>query len=440
MTQSTRRFVFIVILGCLFFSRDVARSHEFALESVINAFVKVEPRELHLVIRVPLHVITPARFPLSGREIDLANAEPAIQRAVALLKRDISLWENGRLLDSTTTVGRLSLPSDRSFQHYEEAVRHVAEPAGPGLSIYSDQGFFDAHLTYPTTSPDARFAIQTRIAPELKDYLKFAIRYIPLGEKSRAMVITSRSDRVVLNPGWYQAAASFVSLGIAHILSGVDHLLFLLCLVIPFRRLREVVPIVTAFTVAHSFTLIGSAYNLAPSGPWFPPFVEAAIAASIVYMALENIVGANLRRRWLVTGLFGLIHGFGFSYGLKQNLQLAGKHLLVSLLSFNVGIELGQLAVLAVTLPLLALLFRHALAGRVGVIITSAIVAHTGWHWMIERGEVLWKFPLPKLDGAALATLARWTAGILLAALAFHLARKWIAAILSRKLARRRAS
>jgi hypothetical protein len=254
------------------------------------------------------------------------------------------------------------------------------------------------------------------------------------------MVITSRSGRVALNPGWYQAAASFVSLGIEHILSGVDHLLFLLCLVIPFRRLREVVPIVTAFTVAHSFTLIGSAYNLAPSGPWFPPFVEAAIAASIVYMALENIVGANLRRRWLVTGLFGLIHGFGFSYGLKQNLQFAGKHLFVSLLSFNVGIELGQIAVLAVTLPLLGLLFRRALAGRVGVIITSAVVAHTAWHWMIERGEVLWKFPLPKLDGAALATLAGWTAGIILAALAFHFGRKWIAAIVSRKLARRRAS
>src|SRR5258708_14863994 len=168
--KTPRRFVFIVILGCLFFSRDVARSHEFALESVINAFVKVEPRELHLVIRVPLHVITAARFPLNGREIDLANAEPAIQRAVALLKRDISLWENGQLLDSATAVGRLSLPSDVSFRRYEDAVRHVAEPAGPGLSIYSDQGYFDAPLTYPPTSPDARFALQTRVAPELKAY------------------------------------------------------------------------------------------------------------------------------------------------------------------------------------------------------------------------------------------------------------------------------
>ena len=65
-------------------------------------------------------------------------------------------------------------------------------------------------------------------------------------------------------------------------------------------------------------TLIGTAYNLAPVGPWFPPFVEAAIAASIFYMAIENIIGADLGQRWIVTGLFGLVHGFGFADVLKE--------------------------------------------------------------------------------------------------------------------------
>jgi hypothetical protein len=124
----------------------------------------------------------------------------------------------------------------------------------------------------------------------------------------------------------------------------------------------------------------------------------------------------------LITGLFGLVHGFGFSYGLQQNLQFAGKHLLVSLFAFNVGIELGQVVVLAVMLPVLALLFRVARAERVGVIVFSALVAHTGWHWTIERGEVLWKVPWPKLDAAAVTTLATWGAGALLAAFVFFLA------------------
>src|SRR5207253_1355489 len=200
-----------------------------------------------------------------------------------------------------------------------------------------------------------------------------------------------------LNPRWFQAAAGFVALGIAHILSGVDHLLFLLCLIIPARRVREILAIVTAFTAAHSVTLLGSAYNLAPEGAWFPPFVETTIAASIVYMALENIVGADLRRRWLITGLFGLVHGFGFAYALGQQLQFAGSHQLVSLFSFNVGIEIGQLLVLALMLPALAWLWR-VVPERMGVIVLSAIAAHTAWHWMTERWEVLRQAEWPHLD------------------------------------------
>jgi hypothetical protein len=114
--------------------------------------------------------------------------------------------------------------------------------------------------------------------------------------------------------------------------------------------------------------------------------------------------------------LFGLVHGFGFAYGLKESLQFAGRHLLISLFSFNVGIEIGQILVLVIMLPALVVLLRHVLVGRIGMIILSAIVAHVAWHWMIERGDVLWKVEWPQLDGAGLAVLARWVAGLLLAA------------------------
>lgn len=406
-----------------------ASAHEFSLESVMTAFIKIEPREAHLVIRLPLHLLKPVKLPLNRREIDLANAQPALDRALAALGRQIVVAENGRPLSVSSAVGRLTLPSDRSFERYDDAVLHVARPIAPDTTIYVDQGYFDAHLTYMIASPSSRFTIRSTVAPELKDYLKLTIRYMPLGEEGRAMVITSRSGTVSLNPAWYQAAGGFVVLGIAHILSGVDHLLFLLCLIIPLRGLRQVLPIVTAFTVAHSFTLIGSAYNLAPRGAWFPPFVETVIAASIVYMALENIVGADLRRRWLVTGLFGLVHGFGFSYALRENLQFAGRHLLVSLCSFNVGIELGQIAVLAVMLPALAVLLRFVLVGRVGAIVLSALVAHTGWHWMTERADVLWKIEWPTIDAIGLMMLARWVAGILLAIAAVRFGPRWVEAV-----------
>jgi hypothetical protein len=399
-------------LGALAIAR-AANAHEFKLESVMTGFVKVDPREAHLVVRVPFHVLRSIKFPLNGAEIALDEAAPAIQQALALIGSQIALSEEGRALIPATAQGRLSLPSDRSFDGYEAAVAHVAAPPGLGTGIYADQGYLDAHFTYPISSPGSRFSIRTSVSPDFKNYLKLAIRYLPLRGEGRAMVITSQSGTVSLDPTWHEAAAGFVLLGIGHILS----------LVIPLLRFRQVLGVVTAFTVAHSFTLLGSAYGLGPEGAWFPPFVETAIAASIVYMALENIAGVDLRRRWLITGLFGLVHGFGFSYGLRENLQFAGRHLVVALLSFNIGIELGQIAVLVVMLPVLVLVRRWVPSERVAVIILSALVAHTGWHWMIERGEALRTVRWPKMDLAALATLTRWVAGVLLAAALI----RWIA-------------
>ena len=172
-------------------------------------------------------------------------------------------------------------------------------------------------------------------------------------------------------------------LGFGCILDGTDHLLFLFCLVIPLRRFRPLLAVVTAFTAAHSITLIGSAFGLAPDALWFPPLIETLIAASIVWMALENIVAAKVRHRWMIAFGFGLVHGFGFSFALRRTLQFAGSHLLLSLVSFNLGVELGQLVVLALLIPGLYLLFRLVVEPRSDAIILSAFIAHTGWHWMV---------------------------------------------------------
>src|SRR3712207_4398310 len=141
-----------------------------------------------------------------------------------------------------------------------------------------------------------------------------------------------------------------------------------------------------------------------------------SIAASIVYVALENIVGSNVQRRWVITFAFGIVHGFGFSFLLRESLQFAGDHLLTSLLTFNIGVEIGQLAVLLVLLPALGLLFRHVVPERLGIIILSALVAHTGWHWLTERGEQLMQFPFPVLDAAFLASVMRGMMAVLVLA------------------------
>jgi hypothetical protein len=205
-----------------------------------------------------------------------------------------------------------------------------------------------------------------------------------------------------LDPRWHQAALTFVTLGFRHILGGIDHLLFVLCLVIPVRRLKPLIAIVTSFTIAHSITLIAAAKGFAPTALWFPPLIELLIAASIVYMAFENIVGARVEKRWMIAFGFGLVHGFGFSFALRQSLQFAGSHLLTSLLTFNVGVELGQILVLIIAIPLLGLLYRRVVSLRMGTILLSALVAHTAWHWMTDRGVALsaYQFEWPAFDAA----------------------------------------
>ena len=413
-------------LLCLALGSPPANAHDLPLDRVMNGFVKITPSQADFVVRVPLDLLLGVPFPLIGDHIDLAASGPAVEVALSALAAGFRLWQGEVRLVPSSAVGQLAPLSDRSFDDYDHAAARVAEPLAPDTVIGYQMGYLDAHFVYPISSTSAVFSIESAVAADLGDYTKLAIRFIPLGEASRAMMITGASGRVTLDPPWYQASAGFIRLGVEHILTGIDHLLFLLCLIIPFRRVRSLIPVITAFTVGHSVTLIGSAYGLAPQGRWFPPFVETAIAVSIVYMALENIVAASLRRRWIIAGLFGLVHGFGFADILSEQLQFAGSNLLVSLLSFNIGIEIGQLAVLCAFVLALRLLLRGAMSGRMGIIVVSAIVAHTAWHWMIDRGQVLWDTPWPQPTPAGLMILARWIVAAILVFIAAKLLTKWL--------------
>jgi len=287
---------------------------------------------------------------------------------------------------------KASLESDRSFVAYRDALAHVTGDTKPIGDVPVEQVMLDAVLDYPIRSEASEFSIRPKLE-RLGMNVVTVLWFLPPQGTVRAFEYNGDAGLVRLDPSWLQAALTFVRLGFFHILDGTDHLLFLFCLVIPFRKLRQLLMIVTSFTVAHSITLIASAFGVAPNALWFPPLIETLIAASIVYMALENIVGtASVHRRWMITFGFGLVHGFGFSFALHETLQFAGSHLVTSLLAFNVGVELGQVLVLLVLVPLLGLLFRYVVAERMGTIILSALVAHTGWHWMVERWDVLRKF------------------------------------------------
>jgi hypothetical protein len=396
-----------------------AAAHDIPTDVKVNVFVRPAGERLELLIRVPLEAMQDIDLPLrEGKFIDLARADDALRHATKLwLIDNIAVFENdARLPEPRIVRARVALASDRAFSSYERARARIDEPPPADTDLVWTQQLLDVLLEYPIKSDRANFALRLHV-DRLGQRVSTVLRFLPPGGATRAFELHGDAGLVRLDPNWHQAALRFVGDGFWHIIEGTDHLLFLLCLVIPFRRLRPLVVIVTAFTVAHSISLIAAAFGYGPDALWFPPLVETLIAATIVYTALENIVGSNVERRWIVAFAFGLVHGFGFSFALRESLQFAGDHLVLSLLAFNIGVEIGQLAVLLVLIPALALLFR-ALPERIGIIILSALVAHTGWHWMTDRGEQLMKFRFPALDAAFLAGVMRaLMAALILAAL-----------------------
>ena len=422
------RLVVVAVLLMALVPRTSA--HEVPNEVTVFGFVHPEGQTLRLLLRAPLKSMRDVDVPtVDGEFLDFSKMEAAERHAAQVWIRDfVEVYENGQQLTVPVIAAtRTSLPSDRSFESYQAALANltIGVRLDQSTEIVWDQGMLDVMFEYPITSDQSDFAIRPGLT-RLGLRVNIVLRFEQPGQPERAFDVHADTGIVHLDPRWHQAFYLFAREGFFHILDGTDHLLFLLCLVIPFRKLRPLVIVITSFTIAHSVTLIASAFGMAPNSLWFPPLIETLIAVSIVYMAFENIVGAQLQRRWMVTFAFGLIHGFGFSFLLRERLQFAGDHLVTSLLAFNVGVEIGQLAVLLVTIPALVVLFRYVVAERIGTILLSALVAHTAWHWALERGTALWAYPFPDLTLQDMAAGIRLLMVILVAAGLVWLVNTWI--------------
>ena len=435
MSPRTSRLGLTVTLasGLLLAGPSRSEAHEIPARVTVLALVRPQGQTLRILVRAPLQAMRDVEFPVRGQGyLDLARSGPALADAARLWIADaLELSEEGRPLGSARiTAARVSLPSDRSFDSWEHALLHVNGPPLPdSTDLVWQQGMLDVLLEYSIESDRSNFSVRSLLG-RLGLTTTTVLRFLPPGGGERAYRFSGDPGLVRLDPRWHQTAFRFVKLGFLHILDGLDHLLFLLCLVIPFRKLRPLVVIVTSFTVAHSITLVASTLGLAPGALWFGPLIETLIAVSILYMAFENIIGARRDRRWVLAFGFGLVHGFGFSFFLRDALQFAGANLATSLFAFNLGVELGQVAVVAVMVPVLAWLFRRV-PERIGTILVSAVVAHSAWHWMAARWSALraYRFEWPALDLALVAGLMRTAMLALIVAAA-----AWLMLVLVRRL------
>lgn len=173
---------------------------------------------------------------------------------------------------------------------------------------------------------------------------------------------------------------SFFKLGMHHILMGYDHLLFLLALIIRPQRVKELVAIITAFTVGHSLTIALGTLDIItlPS-----LLVESIIALSICYVAIENILKKEIKYRWLITLIFGLIHGLGFSGLLKESLG-SQTSITVELFAFNIGIEVIQLLLVFIFIPVMLYSYKKINSNKI-VLPASIAISLMGGFWLIQR-------------------------------------------------------
>jgi len=295
-------------------------------------------------------------------------------------------------IDGKVTLDELQLASNQIVAYLEEWTSvslngNRTSGVLAQLDIWQDNTEFPyvrASVIYPSANIIYKLDVSVNVLTHLYQEHRNLAEFI-LGDQREEHIFyhgNSWSGTRDMDRSW-GTAWQFIQLGVDHIFSGYDHILFLLGLLLVAGGLRNLVLIVTSFTIAHSLTLALSTFGIIqPSGR----IIEIIVAFSIAYVGLENLVVKEVRFRWILTFLFGLAHGFGFA-SVLQNMELEREGLLIGLLTFNLGVEIGQLIIVAMFWPLLQQLAKTA--HRVVIVrIASVIILIFGTIWLVER--IIW--------------------------------------------------
>lgn len=264
----------------------------------------------------------------------------------------------------------------------------VCPPAGVELDMTAGENL-GVMLRFTCPAPIERLTLDYKLFFEI-DPDHVAIGRLMQGESHQELLF-DRSVTVVTvaidgsaGASWFEIFKRFLALGVEHILIGYDHILFLFALIIGATRLWPLVKVVTAFTVAHSLTL-GLAWFGFVTLP--SSLVESLIALSVAIVAILNLMGGKIERRWPIAGAFGLIHGLGF-FGVLQELGPPADRPIATLLAFNLGVEIGQLAIVAVVFLPLIWWSRQTWFRTSARMASITILAVATW-WFVERAAIV---------------------------------------------------
>jgi hypothetical protein len=248
----------------------------------------------------------------------------------------------------------------------------------------------DAHLFYPSNTSIGAFRLSSTLdnrilgQPEVQNLIVDDTGTRKVVYRATGLL----KEPIVINPSAWEAAATFTRAGILHIASGLDHLLFVLCLALGASTLGALAWRVTGFTAGHCVTLVAGFFGYVPQAAWFVPAVETLIAGSIVLAAAAALRKSGLAAMVGLTAAVGLVHGLGFSFALREMLQLEGPHIAVSLGAFNLGVEIGQVLFAATVWGLMLWVGTRLSRWQQPVRATVAVACiATAALWMFERSK-----------------------------------------------------
>ena len=378
----------LVLAAALIVPRSaVANGSDLPPEIVLQGYIKPEGERLRQLVRIPLVFLQPFNLPKRGPGyLDLAKMEELLLQAAAAAARQIELREDGALLVPTVRQARVSVLSDRSFQSYDAALAHLRGPRLPvETNLFWNQGFFDAELEYAIRSADGPFSIRTNVMPGLGLRVKLELELVAPGKPQRRYVLSGGSGWVALDPSWYDAAWFFARHGFIGALS-LERVLLLLCLLAPFAQWRSLVALVLVLSVLQALTLSATALGAIANTRWLGEIGDVGLAAATLLLAISNLGAPTPRRRWLLAGVVGSLAGFTLGVSFNELRQFAGSHPAAAVLSFNLAVMLAEVAAAAVAWAAMRLV-AQVLGARLGVVVTSAIVGHQAWHWMLDRSH-----------------------------------------------------
>ncbi len=409
MDSKARSLCLIALLAALALPRGAAANGaDLPAEVVLQGFARPEEGSLRLLVRIPLDLLASFGLPKRGPGyLDLARIDDKLKQVAAATARQIELRDEGIALVPVARKARISVLSDRSFMSYAAARARLDGPPLPAeTELFWNQGFFDAELEYRLRSSDAHLSVRMNVAPELGTRLKLRLEYLPVNGPARSYVFPGGSGWIALDPRWYEAAWLFLKAGCTSPFA-IDRFAFLVCLIAPFRRFQSLLALVAVLAGLQALTLTASAEGALAGTGWLAPLFDASLAALILLLAIGNLAAPSLRRRWLISALVGALGGFGLGELLADASQFAGTHTFMSVLFFNLGVALSEVASLALAFAALRWLVDRALGPSLGVLVLSAVVGHQGWHWMMDRSPEL-RHALGHATASELASVALW--------------------------------